>query len=175
MEAGTMHKEVFKNVYIPSSAAHEPIGSFRPYELVKLVTQKISNSYMLKGALSLASTLGIALLLRAACRQRYCFEGLSRELRRAIADISQHGSWDTNAACILLSGGLDSSIIAEVWGRHLGIKTAFTLICSDGECQSRKSHQAATTTTGSFQAYTADSYFICRCFLLAVDVLIDLY
>ncbi|GIL72285.1 hypothetical protein Vretimale_19953 [Volvox reticuliferus] len=86
---------------------------------------------MLIRAVISASALGIYLLVRSCSSQHRRYSELRKALGCALTDISQNRQWDVNAACILLSGGLDSAIVAEVGGKQLGLKTALTVTCSD--------------------------------------------
>ncbi|GLI68621.1 hypothetical protein VaNZ11_013096 [Volvox africanus] len=86
---------------------------------------------MLKAAITTASALGLYFLLWSRSSQRRRYLEVRKALGCALADISQDRRWDVNSACILLSGGLDSAIVAEVGGKQLGLMTAFTVTCSD--------------------------------------------
>ncbi len=73
-------------------------------------------------------------------------ERLRRALHAAFESIANSDEWKSadGPACVLLSGGLDSAIVAEVGSKELDLQAAFTVICSDGAwaCGTWALHQA---------------------------------
>ncbi|GLC76695.1 hypothetical protein PLESTF_001819300 [Pleodorina starrii] len=86
---------------------------------------------MLFAAIAAVTVIGTVLIAKRRLGRRRRLVRLRQALEHAIRDLARHRSWDRSAACILLSGGLDSAIVAEVAGGQLGLKTALTVICSD--------------------------------------------
>jgi asparagine synthetase B (glutamine-hydrolysing) len=56
---------------------------------------------------------------------------MRREVEGALADIASLPAWDPAHACVILSGGLDTSVVAEIGRDVLGLKAAFTVLTGD--------------------------------------------
>jgi len=53
---------------------------------------------------------------------------MRREVKAALADIADLPGWDTERSCVILSGGLDTSVAAEIGRGALGLTAAFTVL-----------------------------------------------
>jgi asparagine synthase (glutamine-hydrolysing) len=75
-------------------------------------------------------------------------------ITNALHDIAAHPSWDRHHACVILSGGVDSSIAATAGRPILGLTAAFTVLCSPG-CSDRQ-YAAEVASTAQLQHHIAD-------------------
>lgn len=81
-------------------------------------------------AITLITIQGISLLTRFRRRKSVC-KRFRAEVEGALLEIAKLPEWDVDRACIILSGGLDTSIAAEAGQKILGLGAAFTVVIGD--------------------------------------------
>ena len=86
------------------------------------------------GALSVTViSCGVSVLSFVIIRSRNKIQRLQRTLIQSIERVASHPQWVPERSCVILSGGLDSSIIAEAGTKILGLKAAITVVATSGD------------------------------------------
>ncbi|KAG2497871.1 hypothetical protein HYH03_004137 [Edaphochlamys debaryana] len=85
--------------------------------------------------LAVAAGIGLAaggvLVIWRGWSRKGRLQRLRERVDTAFRSIAALPGWSCADACVLLSGGLDSAIVAEVGAQVLGLRTAFTVVCTE--------------------------------------------